>query len=100
MHRSLIYKLLARYREGGYEALVPRSREERRGLNRTPEEVVRAVVSLREELLSQGHECGAGTIAYHLATELDSVPSVGTIWRILRRRFSSRPSPTSARVPR
>ena len=93
MHRSWIYKLLARYREGGYEALEPRSRAPRRSPNRTPEEVVRAVVSLREQLLSQGHDCGAETIAYHLATELDSVPSVSTIWRILRREGLVVPQP-------
>lgn len=71
VHRSWIYKLLARYREGGYEALEPRSRAPRSSPNATPEEVVRAV--------------GAETIAHHLAKELDSVPSVSTIWRILRR---------------
>ncbi len=93
VHRSWIYKLLARYREGGYEALEPRSRAPRRSPNRTPEEVVRAVVSLREQLLSQGHDGGAETIAHHLATELDSVPSVSTIWRILRREGLVVPQP-------
>ncbi len=93
VHRSWIYKLLARYREGGYEALEPRSRVPRSSPNRTPEEVVRAIVSLREQLLSQGHDCGAETIAYHLAKELDSVPSVSTIWRILRREDLVTPQP-------
>ena len=74
VHRGWIYKLLARYREGGYEALEPRSRAPRRSPNRTPEEVVLAIVSLREQLLSQGHDGGAETIAHHLARELDSVP--------------------------
>ncbi len=86
VHRSWIYKLLARYREGGYEALEPRSRAPRRSPNATPEELVREVVSLREQLLSQGHDCGAQTIAHHLARkETERVPSVSTIWRILRR---------------
>jgi transposase InsO family protein len=93
VHRSWIYKLLARYREGGYEALEPRSRAPRSSPNRTPEEVVRAIVSLREQLLSQGHDCGAETIACHLAKELDSVPSVSTIWRILRREGLVTPQP-------
>ena len=93
VHRSWIYKLLARYRQGGYEALEPRSRAPRSNPNRTPEGVVRAVVSLREQLLSQGHDCGAETIAYHLAKELDSVPSVSTIWRILRRKSLVSPQP-------
>jgi transposase InsO family protein len=93
VHRSWIYKLLARYREGGYEALEPRSRAPRCSPNKTPEEVVREVVSLREQLLSQGHDCGAETIAHHLAKGLDSVPSVSTIWRILRREGLVVPQP-------
>ena len=93
VHRSWIYKLLARYREGGYEALEPRSRAPRSSPNRTPEEVVQAIVSLREQLLSQGHDCGAETIAHHLAKEIDSVPSVSTIWRILRREGLLAPQP-------
>jgi transposase InsO family protein len=94
VHRSWIYKLLARYREGGYEALEPRSRAPRSSPNRTPEEVVREVVSLRGQLLSQGHDCGAQTIAHHLARKgTDHVPSVSTIWRILRREGLVVPQP-------
>ena len=94
VHRSWIYKLVARYREGGYEALEPRSRAPRSNPNRTPEEVVRAVVSQREQLLSLGHDCGAETIAHHLARQgIDGVPSVSTIWRILRREGLVSPQP-------
>jgi transposase InsO family protein len=94
VHRSWIYKLLARYREGGYEALEPRSRAPRSSPNATPQEVVRAVVSLREQLLSQGHDGGAETIAHHLARQgTDRVPSVSTIWRILRREGLVVPQP-------
>jgi transposase InsO family protein len=94
VHRSWIYKLLARYREGGYEALEPRSRAPRSSPSRTPEVVVEAIVSLREQLLSQGHDCGAETIAYHLAQRgIDRVPSASTIWRILRREGLVVPQP-------
>ena len=94
VHRSWIYKLLARYREGGYEALEPRSKASRSSPNATPGEVVREVVSLREQLLSQGHDCGAQTIAHHLARKgPDRVPSVSTIWRILRREGLVVPQP-------
>ena len=94
VHRSWIYKLLARYREGGYEALEPRSRAPHRTPGKTPEEIVREVVSLREQLLSQGHDGGAQTIAHHLAREgADRVPSVSTIWRILRREGLVVPQP-------
>lgn len=93
VHRSWIYKLLARYREGGYEALEPRSRAPRSSPNKTPEEVARAVVSLRGQLLSQGHDCGAETIAHHLAERFEEVPSVSTVWRILRREGLVIPQP-------
>ena len=62
---------------------------------------MREVVSLREQLLSQGHDWGAETIAYHLARQgMDRIPSVSTIWRILRREGLVAPSPKSARAPR
>jgi transposase InsO family protein len=85
VHRSWIYKLLARYRAGGYGALERRSRAPRSSPNRTPNEVVEAIVSLRKQLEAEGHDCGAETIAYHLAERFERVPSVSTIWRILRR---------------
>jgi transposase InsO family protein len=94
VHRSWIYKLLARYREGGYAALEPRSRAPRSSPSRTPEEVARAIVALREQLLAQGHDGGAETIACHLARQgIDGAPSVSTIWRILRREGLVAPPP-------
>jgi transposase len=85
VHRSWIYKLLARYREGGLDALQPRSKRPRSCEHETPAEVVKAIVELRGELESQGHDGGAETIAYHLAQTHKDIPSVSTIWRILRR---------------
>jgi hypothetical protein len=60
--------------------LEPRSRAPRCSPNRTSEGWC-------------GHDCGAETIAHHLAKELDSVPSVSTIWRILRREGLVVPQP-------
>lgn len=100
VHRSWIYKLLARYRAGGYEALEPRSRAPRCCPHRTPSEVVEAIVALRERLKAEGHDCGAATIAYHLAQRVDRVPSLSTIWRILRRRGLVAPQPHSAPAAR
>jgi transposase InsO family protein len=85
VHRSWIYKLLARYREGGIEALEPRSRRPRSCKHETPPALVKAIVALRCELVAQGHDAGAETIAYHLAQDQQNIPSVSTIWRILRR---------------
>jgi transposase InsO family protein len=88
VHRSWIYKLLTRYREGGYEALEPRSRRPKSCKHATSDEVVRAIVGLRERLEREGHDAGAHTIAHHLLREIEGdvvVPSVSTIWRTLRR---------------
>ena len=93
VHRSWIYKLLARYRAGGYGALEPGSRAPCSSPNRTPQEVAQAIVSLRKRLEAEGHDCGAATIAYHLAERFDSVPSRSTIWRILKREGLVSPQP-------
>jgi transposase InsO family protein len=85
VHRSWIYKLLARYREGGLEALKARSRRPRSCKHETRQEIVQAIVRLRKELEGQGHDAGAETIAYHLAQTHKDIPSPSTIWRILRR---------------
>jgi transposase InsO family protein len=83
--KSWIYELIERYRSGGYEALQPRSRRPRSCKQRTSGAVVAEIVKLRGELLSQGHDAGAETIAYHLAKRFKQIPSVRTIWRILHR---------------
>jgi transposase InsO family protein len=93
VHRSWIYKLLARYRAGGYGALEGRSRAPCSSPNQTPDALVQAIVSLREQLEVEGHDCGAATIASHLARQSDQVPSVSTIWRILRREGLVSPQP-------
>jgi transposase InsO family protein len=85
VHRSWIYKLLGRYRSGGYEALEPRSRRPCSCKHETPPALVKAIVALRGELAAEGHDAGAETIAYHLAQSQQNIPSVSTIWRILRR---------------
>jgi transposase InsO family protein len=95
VHRSWIYKLLARYRDGGYDALQPRSRRPRSCKHETPVKVIEAIVRLRRQLQADGHDAGAATIAYHLAKETDGmpVPSVSTIWRILKREGLIVPEP-------
>jgi transposase InsO family protein len=93
VHRSWIYKLVARYREGGPQALAPRSRRPRSCPHETPPEVVQAIVALRAELRTQGHDGGAQTIAYHLALQRKDVPSLSSIWRVLRREGLIVPEP-------
>jgi transposase InsO family protein len=93
--KSWVYELIGRYRQGGYEALEPRSRRPKSCKHATPEEVVRAIVALREQLARDGHDAGPATIAYHLAQQIgpDRAPSLTTIWRILRREGLIVPQP-------
>ena len=83
--KTWIYELISRYRAGGYEALEPLSRRPRSCKHETAAAVVRAIVKLRRELEAQGHDAGAETIAYHLSQDIGDIPSLSTIWRILRR---------------
>ena len=91
--RFWIYKLLARYREGGYPALEPRSRRPHSCSHQTPAEVVSEVVRLRQELIEAGDDAGPQSIALRLVGQLERVPSPATIWRILKRQGLITPQP-------
>jgi transposase InsO family protein len=91
--KSWVAKLVGRYREGGYEAIGPRSRAPKRVPHRTPDELEDEIVALRKELSDQGLDAGAETIHHHLGLRLPHVPSVSTIWRVLRRRGFVTPQP-------
>jgi transposase InsO family protein len=91
--KSWIYELLARFREGGYEALRPRSRRPRSCSHQVEPDLRAAIVRLRRELEEAGHDSGAATIAHHLALAFPSIPSVATIWRILSREGLIAPQP-------
>jgi len=85
VHRSWLYKLLDRYKQGGYEALQPRSRRPRSCPHKTSLEIEQAIIGLRAKLVRQGHDAGPHTIVRHLERDSDQVPSRATIWRVLRR---------------
>lgn len=92
--KSWVGKVVARYREGGYEALAPRSRAPVHVPHRTPVDVEERIVALRRELVAAGFDAGAVTLHFHLSqTGLEHVPSVSTIWRILKRRGFVTPQP-------
>jgi len=92
--KSWVGKVIARFREGGYEALRPRSRAPVNIPHRTPPEVEEAIVRIRGDLIGAGFDAGAQTIHFHL-TEAgrQHVPSVSTIWRVLKRRGLVVPEP-------
>ena len=64
--RQHLQRLLRRYRDGGLEALEPRSRRPRSSPGRTPEPVRERIVALRTELTARGLDAGPVTIAWHL----------------------------------
>jgi transposase InsO family protein len=84
--KSWVGKLVGRYRRGGYEAIAPRSRAPKRTPHRTPDELEDEICALRKELTDLGVDAGGVTIHYHLSGRHDVVPSISTIWRVLRRR--------------
>lgn len=83
--KSWVAKLVARYRAGGTEALKPRSKAPKRIPHKTSPELEDKIVALRKQLLEAGLDAGAATIQHHLAGVCDEVPSIATIWRVLRR---------------
>src|SRR5881392_3395946 len=91
--KSYVGKLVGRFRTGGYEALAPRSRAPKRTPHRTPDALEDEIVVLRKELSELGVDAGAQTIHYHLSLRHRRVPSVATIWRVLRRRGFVVPEP-------
>jgi transposase InsO family protein len=93
VHRSWLYKLLARYRREGEAGLLPRSRRPHRSPQAMPLEVADEIVALRASLLEQGLDAGALTIQWHLGRRGGRVPSASSIVRLLRRRELVRPEP-------
>jgi transposase InsO family protein len=83
MSRQHLHRLLRRYRDGGLEAVEPRSRRPRRNPGQTPDQVRERIIVLRTELVGRGLDAGPVTLAWHLGREGLAVPSTSTIRRIL-----------------
>ena len=91
--RSWLYRLLARYRRDGEAGLEPRSRRPRTSPTRIADRHEETIVALRKELTDAGFDAGAVTIHTHLARRGGEVPSVSTIWRVLKARGFVTPQP-------
>jgi transposase InsO family protein len=90
------YKWLARVEAGGVAALSDRSRRPHASPSRTPDEVERHVLALRD-----AHPAWGGRKLRHrlLALGLDSVPSASTITEILRRHDRLDPDTAAKHTP-
>jgi transposase len=91
--RRHLHRLLARYREGGLDALEPRSRRPKTTPISAPEPVRARVIELRVQLTSDGLDAGPVTIAWHLQREGLRVLSTSTIRRILHQAGLVTPQP-------
>jgi len=91
--RRWIHKLVKRFKEGGYAALEARSRRPHSCSHQAGADVQAAVLRLRKELIDGGHDAGPETIAHHLIGSVSKLPSVATIWRILKRNGLITPQP-------
>jgi len=88
-----VFKLLRRFKEGGYASLEPRSRRPQSCSHQVDAKIQDLIVKLRCELVAAGYDAGPQTIQYHLTQRLSELPSVATVWRILKRKGLITPQP-------
>jgi transposase InsO family protein len=91
--KAWVDKLVDRYRRGGFDALAPRSRRPNSCAHAVPPDTQAAIVELRHQLGEAGLDNGPHTLAHHLRQRFHNVPSVATIWRILKRHGEITPQP-------
>ena len=91
--RQWVHVLLARYREGGIEAVEPRSRKPRSNARAIEEGVRERIRQLRGELERDGLDHGPATIAWHLQRQGLKAPSLSSIRRVLHAANLITPQP-------
>jgi transposase InsO family protein len=91
--RQHLHRLLARYHQGGLDAVEPRSRRPQTNPQATSDEVRDRIVELRLQLTADGLDAGPITIAWHLEQEGHPSPSTSTIRRILHAAALITPEP-------
>src|SRR4051794_16208809 len=91
--RRHLHRLLARYREGGLDAVEPRSRTPDTSPHAVGAVVREQIVQLRRELTADGLDAGPVAIAWHLEHEHLPAPSTSTIRRILHSAGLITPEP-------
>jgi transposase InsO family protein len=79
-----VSRLVARYHVEGEAAFEPRSRRPHSQPTAIPAATVALIIRLRHQLVRQGLDAGAHTIAWHLAEQHQLQVSAATIWRILK----------------
>lgn len=86
--------LQRRYHNGGIEALEPRSKRPHTNPRALAPTVVDRILKLRQELIEQGTNAGAHTIAWHLQRDgINPAPAPSTIHRVLANNGHITPQP-------
>jgi transposase InsO family protein len=93
LSRQHVHRLLKRYHEGGLDAVEPRSRRPHGNSRAVGDEVIAAIVRLREQLVEDGFDAGPLTLQWHLDRAGLAVPSTSTIRRILHHHGLITPQP-------
>lgn len=88
-----VCKLVARWRQGGWDAVAKQSTRPRRSPRATPPETVERVIEMRRQLESAGLDAGPITIGHLLRAETGASPSASTIHQILTRAGLVSPQP-------
>jgi transposase InsO family protein len=95
--KTWLYELLARHKQQGEQGLVARSKRPRSSPGRVASSLEDEIVELRKTLAEEGLDAGPHTIHYHLSCRhrrrKTEVPSVSSIWRVLKRRGFVTPQP-------
>ena len=88
-----VSQLVKQWRDGGWDALEPRTRRPHTNPNQTPPHIVERILELRTQLTTDGCDAGPHTIAGILDDELPNPAGITTIWRILTRAGAITPEP-------
>jgi transposase len=91
--KSWVYELVRRYRVGGERALVPQSKAPVTNKRSMGLELEDLIVTTRKELVELGSDAGASTIHWHLSQRGVVLPSVSSVYRLLKRRGFVTPEP-------
>ncbi|KAA1419721.1 transposase, partial [Nocardioides humilatus] len=91
--RQHLHRLVARYHQGGIDAVDPQSRRPHSNKRATGPEVRELIIELRLKLTHNGLDAGPVTLAWHLAERGHTAPSTSTIRRILHAADLITPEP-------
>jgi len=91
--QSWVSKLVARYKKEGEAAFHPKSKRPHTSATKLSNELTQLILTLRKKLSEQGHDAGAHTIAWHLATHHNTTLHPSTVWRCLKKHGAVTPQP-------